>query len=236
MSLETATYLADLDESNPTATDPKSQGDDHIRTIKKALHNAFAGFVGQVIVTGTEAQGSTVNDYVVTVTADTSPTTMHNDMIIVAKATHTNTGTCTLGLNAITAVSLLGMNGETLPAGALTNGYMFVALYDSGSSTAYLLSPNDRASTGGDTVASLIVTGALTAGSLAVSGTATGVTPTAGDNTTKFATTEFVVGLGMSALLPGQTDKAGLLITTDGTTANWGIGPAALPLMAMGIV
>ena len=67
MPLETGTYVADLVKTNPTSTDPKSQGDDHIRMLKAVLLNSFAGFPGLVVVTGTEAQGATANDYVLTV-------------------------------------------------------------------------------------------------------------------------------------------------------------------------
>jgi microcystin-dependent protein len=43
MSLEAATYITDLDANNPTPTDLKSQGDDHIRLIKSVLKNTFPG-------------------------------------------------------------------------------------------------------------------------------------------------------------------------------------------------
>lgn len=67
MSLESGTYVADLNGANPSGTDPKSQGDDHIRLVKTVLKNSFAGFPGAVVVTGVEAQGATVNDYVVAI-------------------------------------------------------------------------------------------------------------------------------------------------------------------------
>jgi hypothetical protein len=42
MGLEGATYISDLVVTNPVgATDPKSQGDDHIRLIKSVLKNTF---------------------------------------------------------------------------------------------------------------------------------------------------------------------------------------------------
>lgn len=59
MGLEAVTFISDLVITNPVgATDPKSQGDDHIRNIKKALKNTFPSFVG-VAVSLTEAQ---IND------------------------------------------------------------------------------------------------------------------------------------------------------------------------------
>lgn len=47
MALESATYIPELTITNPVgATDPKSQGDDHLRLIKKTLSNTFGAFVG----------------------------------------------------------------------------------------------------------------------------------------------------------------------------------------------
>lgn len=41
MSLESGTYVSDLDVSNPTSGDPEAQGDDHLRLIKSTLKNTF---------------------------------------------------------------------------------------------------------------------------------------------------------------------------------------------------
>jgi len=42
MGLETGTYISDLTITNPVgASDPKSQGDDHLRLIKKVIKNTF---------------------------------------------------------------------------------------------------------------------------------------------------------------------------------------------------
>lgn len=47
MSLESATYIPELTVTNPVgASDPKSQGDDHLRLIKTTLLNTFGAFVG----------------------------------------------------------------------------------------------------------------------------------------------------------------------------------------------
>lgn len=56
MGLETATYIADLNSSNPVgASDNVSQGDDHIRLIKATLLATFPNFTGEA-VTKTEAE------------------------------------------------------------------------------------------------------------------------------------------------------------------------------------
>src|SRR5690349_21384339 len=52
-------------------------------------------------------------------------------------------------------------------------------------------------------------------------GTPESTTPAEGDNSTKIATTEFVVNAALTSSLPGQTGNAGKVIMTDGTTADW---------------
>lgn len=47
MGLESATYIPELNLNNPVgSSDPKSQGDDHLRLLKKAILNTFPNFVG----------------------------------------------------------------------------------------------------------------------------------------------------------------------------------------------
>lgn len=41
MGLETGTYVSDLNTSNPTSTDVRSQGDDHFRLLKSVLQATF---------------------------------------------------------------------------------------------------------------------------------------------------------------------------------------------------
>lgn len=55
MSLESASWIPDLVITNPTGpTDPKSQGDDHIRMIKAVLKATFPNLTGAVTATHTE--------------------------------------------------------------------------------------------------------------------------------------------------------------------------------------
>ena len=60
MPVEAATYVADLQPVNPPSTDPRSQGDDHLRLIKQVLQNTFGGASRAWQVPGTLAiTGST---------------------------------------------------------------------------------------------------------------------------------------------------------------------------------
>lgn len=54
MSLESATYIDQLVVSNPDGSDPKGQGDDHLRLIKTTLKNTFPNINAAVTVTPAE--------------------------------------------------------------------------------------------------------------------------------------------------------------------------------------
>ena len=54
MALESASFINQLIATNPDGTDPKGQGDDHLRLIKKVLKDSFPLFTGAL--TGTNAQ------------------------------------------------------------------------------------------------------------------------------------------------------------------------------------
>lgn len=53
MTIESATYISDLNTSNPGAADAKSEGDDHIRLVKATLKTTFTGITGAVTATHT---------------------------------------------------------------------------------------------------------------------------------------------------------------------------------------
>src|SRR3990172_5904442 len=54
MALETGTYISDLTVTNPTATDPRSEGDDHIRLLKTTIKNTFPNVNAAVTPTDEE--------------------------------------------------------------------------------------------------------------------------------------------------------------------------------------
>lgn len=64
MALETGTYISDLVVTNPTATDPISQGDDHDRLTKACIKATFPNLTGAMTATQTELNymvGATTN-------------------------------------------------------------------------------------------------------------------------------------------------------------------------------
>lgn len=54
MPLESVTHISDLVATNPTSTDPKSEGDNHLRNIKTALKTDFPNISGPVTKTHTQ--------------------------------------------------------------------------------------------------------------------------------------------------------------------------------------
>jgi hypothetical protein len=54
MALESTTYIDGLVTTNPTGTDPRSQGDDHIRLVKSTLRSTFPNVAGAMTATHTE--------------------------------------------------------------------------------------------------------------------------------------------------------------------------------------
>lgn len=54
MGLESGTYISDLVATNPTASDPKSQGDDHLRLVKSTVKATFPNITGAVTPTQVE--------------------------------------------------------------------------------------------------------------------------------------------------------------------------------------
>jgi hypothetical protein len=51
MALETGTYIDDLVITNPTGSDPKSEGDDHIRLLKSTIKATFPYMTGAMTLT-----------------------------------------------------------------------------------------------------------------------------------------------------------------------------------------
>ena len=61
MALEYATYVNQLDASNPSNTDYISQADDHIRLIKSVILSSFPHVSAPVTATHTQLNGITDN-------------------------------------------------------------------------------------------------------------------------------------------------------------------------------
>lgn len=126
MSLETGNYLSNLVSSNPTGSDRKLQGDDHLRLIKSTLQNSFAGITGPVVVGG--VNGGVANAYTLTPTPPL-PSYVDN-MSIVFSPTVANTGASTMNISGLGAVSIQSVSGAALAANDLVVGQKYRATFD----------------------------------------------------------------------------------------------------------
>jgi len=61
MALESTTYIDGLVTTNPTGTDLRSQGDDHIRLVKSTIRSTFPNVSGAMTATHTEL--NTIDGY-----------------------------------------------------------------------------------------------------------------------------------------------------------------------------
>lgn len=99
MPLESATYLSDLNSSNPANTDSLSQADSHLRLIKSTVKNTFPNITGPV--TATQAQLNTVSGY----------TTVGLQLLQAASVSQVQS---LLGINTVTGSPNLPLTGGTL--------------------------------------------------------------------------------------------------------------------------
>ena len=107
MGLETATYISQLVDTNPTSSDPVSQGDDHLRLIKEVLQAQFTT-LGAAAVTTTAAELNLLDG--VTAVGDASGPGSSTDNAI---ARFDGTGGKTLANSSTT----IGDNGDIVVGG-----------------------------------------------------------------------------------------------------------------------
>lgn len=132
MALETVVNINDLVDTNPTFSDAKSFGDDHLRNIKKVVKQAFAGFTGAVLITGTD--GGLVNAY--TLTPATPLLGYGTRMIALFSPNIINSGPVTLNVSGLGAKAVVSNSGAALVANDLIPGRIYAATYNG---TAFML-------------------------------------------------------------------------------------------------
>ena len=125
MSLETANHISQLVASNPAPADPKSQGDDHIRGIKRTLLNDLQGFAGAILIAG--ADGGVTNAYMVT---PANPLDIYSvRMTVVFSPVVPNTGAATMNISTLGPVPLRSVSGAELTNNDLVPGAIYAAMY-----------------------------------------------------------------------------------------------------------
>ncbi|BBB61928.1 hypothetical protein UNDKW_3655 [Undibacterium sp. KW1] len=252
MALETANYINDLTITNPTASDPKSQGDDHIRMLKTVLKECFAGFTGAVIITAAET-GTAAAHVLNPATALLAYTT---GLLLLYRPVNAGTGSFTVNVSGLGAKPVKTLLGADPTAGDVVASQPLLLMYDgtnfviiAGSET--LLRTGNQTMTGNLTMVGsqlitgdLAVTGSLSGPAMSSKGNVSGQTwagaqdftsaaltastKTAGTATNEVATCAFVVAQAFSPVLPGQAGNAGKVLTTDGSNASWGTNSASV--------
>lgn len=117
-------YISDLDRTSPGPAEFKSEGDDHLRNIKKALRQTVPGFAGAVFVAG--QNGGAANVYTLTPTP-ALPSYEPGTMVVFAPAA-ANTGASTLNISSNGAKPLKRVAGGDLLSGDLVPGVTYVAI------------------------------------------------------------------------------------------------------------
>lgn len=161
MGLETGTYISDLNASNPVnATDPVSQGDDHLRLIKSTLLNTFPNVTGAATPTHTEL------NYLDGVTGVTGS----GNLALAASPTFTGTLTAAAiaatTYDGITAANLVDKSASEVISGATWDFQAITAVSFGGIASANLLDKSATESISGDWSFS---------GTVALNGTVTGL-------------------------------------------------------------
>jgi len=126
MALETGNYPADLVVTNPDGADSRTTADDHLRLLKKTIKNAFAGFAGGVVVTGTD--GGSANAY--TVTPTNALPSYTSRLSVIFSPTAANTGAATINVSGLGAKDIKRIDGSALVAGDLASGSIYAAIYN----------------------------------------------------------------------------------------------------------
>ena len=209
MALESGNYINDLVITNPTSSDPKSQGDDHLRLVKTILKETLNGFTGAILVTATDT-GTATGHVLAPSTALVGYTPM---LCLLYRANITNTGALTVNVSGLGVKSIKTMAGADPTAGDIVAGYPMLLMYDGTNfvtlgGSEFLSKTGTQKLTGNFTVngnelitGTLGVTGNTTlTGTLGVTGLTTlnaavGLTRTAGDNTVNLATTAFAMNM-----------------------------------------
>ena len=127
MALESVTYIGDLDPINPTGSDPKSQGDDHIRNIKEALRNGFPGFTGSVIIAGSDV--GTVNACALA-PATPLPAYVVNTMVVFRPSAANTIGTPTMNISGLGVRNIRAVDGGALRSGDLRPDQYVAMIYN----------------------------------------------------------------------------------------------------------
>ncbi len=197
MTVETnPNYPSDLDQTLPLNGDGKTEGDDHLRNLKRVFKTTFPNVSGAVTPT------HTVLNYMLGVT---SAVQTQIDAANAARVTND-------ALKANLAGGATFTGTIVLPATTSIGSVSDTELGYVNGVTSAIQAQIDALDAAKSAVNSPTFTGIPAA-----------PTATAGTSTTQLATTAFVTAAGLVSALPGQTGNSGKVVTTDGTNASWAL-------------
>lgn len=127
MALENAVYVADLVKTNPTPSDQKAQGDDHLRMLKAVLQACFAGFNGPILATGDDV--GTANAYAIN-PPNPVPAYVTGMLLVLTPANNSTSTAPTINVSGLGAKTIKDVAGQALKVGDLATTQSYLMRYD----------------------------------------------------------------------------------------------------------
>lgn len=127
MTVETATYISDLNASNPGATDLKAEGDDHLRLIKSTVKATFPNVTAAVTPTHTEM------NYLVGVTSALQTQINNAGLDLVQNIQSGGSGYTLVLTDRGKSVLMNGSGNFTIPNSIFSGGHWFMIYNNTGS-------------------------------------------------------------------------------------------------------
>lgn len=201
-------YPSDLDSAIPTNLEFKSEGDDHLRNIKRVVKTTFPNITGAVTAT-------------------------HTKLNLLTSATLTTAELNTLTGITATAAELNALDGITSTVAELNilDGVTATAAelnaLDGITATVTELNYTDGVNNPIQTQLDSLTTLKAPLASPILTGVPVAPTAAPGTASTQIATTAFtdalVTATAFTSTLPGQVGNSGKYITTNGTAASWAV-------------
>lgn len=136
MALEAGTYISDLVATNPTSSDAKSQGDDHLRLIKSTLLSTFPNVAGEVTPTHTELNfvdgvTSAIQTQLDAKAAATNGALTNPTVTNYVETLHAATGNTAIDLanGTVQKITTNGNNTITLPSSVAGKSFVVIVAY-----------------------------------------------------------------------------------------------------------
>ena len=225
MSLESGTYIDSLVVTNPTASDPKSQGDDHLRLIKSAIKNTLPSLTGPVTATQAELNlldGATVTTAEINILDGVTSTASEINILDGVTVTYDKINyLSTVSSDVQTQINTLTTEKATLASPTFTGTVVLPSSTSIDTVSATEITYLNGVTSAIQTQIDTLTTVKAPLASPALTGNPTAPTQTAADNSTKIATTAMVQTVAMNSALPLQTGNNGKYLITDGTNSSW---------------